>query len=111
MVCDALKEVGHDLGLAEKSRDTLSFLTLSDTLLDHVVNFFEPASLGAAQKAKKAKELLLRVEHRDLYQICGEMRIPETHISMFRNGVPPTEITTRQNANGQVRKPSGFGFL
>lgn len=98
MVCDALKEIGHELQIAKDPWNLEKFLSLNDGLLDFILNFYKSATPGAA----KAKHLLERIERRDLYRLCGEMYIPPERIPVFINGVPPVEITSWQTVDGQV---------
>ena len=100
MVADALHHVGHELQLPARSHNPDAFLKLKDSLLEYVYEHYQSNSPGA----QRAKELCRRIESRQLYTLCGEMAIPENHISWFlTNKVTASDITTRQKTDGQVR--------
>ena len=100
MICDALKEVGVEMKLAERSQNVTQFIRLKDSLLDHIVDTYDSETLGA----RRAREILGRIETRNLYTMCGEKRIHEDYARYFENNEAiAMEIVNHQSVNTHVQ--------
>jgi len=98
MIADAVKEVGSEFRLIEKSRSPIEFLKLDDSFIKFIRDWHGSNSIGI----QNARAILNRITRRQLYTLCGEVQIPAELISHFKDRVCELDIISHQSCN-QVR--------
>ncbi|GKV14505.1 hypothetical protein SLEP1_g25369 [Rubroshorea leprosula] len=93
MVVDALTKANDNLGLASSIQEPEKYWKLDDSILKRI-------ETSDNQELKEARDLILRIRRRDLYQFCNEFSVPKDELEHFRN-VTPQDIVCSQ-VNGGV---------
>ncbi|KAK9675559.1 hypothetical protein RND81_11G015100 [Saponaria officinalis] len=89
MVVDALLKANSHLQISSVVNDPEEFWKLDDTILKRIETDTHPA-------LKEARDLILRIRRRDLYQFCNEITVPKDSLEHFKN-VTPSDITCSQD--------------
>ncbi|KAL0215379.1 hypothetical protein P9112_007563 [Eukaryota sp. TZLM1-RC] len=89
MVCDALIEVDDLFGISSAVDDMERFLSIDDHLISRI-----QWSQGDSPRLKKAKEIIHRINTRDLYNFVAEFILPSNFF------VEPQDIST--HSDGQL---------
>lgn len=83
MVVDALIEANHDLKISDLILDPDDFLTLNDSVLEQIEN---PRFGSQVQSPSmdKAREIMKRLRHREIYHFVHEEQIPASMNEMLK---------------------------
>ncbi|KAK8914399.1 hypothetical protein KSP39_PZI024097 [Platanthera zijinensis] len=78
MLVDALVEANDVLGISSYIADPSEYWKLDDTILKTIETAPEP-------ELKEARELVLRIRRRELYQFCNEYAVPKDRLDFFKD--------------------------
>ncbi|XP_074274421.1 uncharacterized protein LOC141598617 isoform X1 [Silene latifolia] len=92
MVVDALLKANNHLQISSAVNDPAEFWKLDDTILKRIETDAHP-------ELKEARDLILRIRRRDLYQFCNEFTVPKERLEHFKN-VTPQQIICSQDSGG-----------
>ncbi|KAH9621159.1 hypothetical protein KSS87_006346 [Heliosperma pusillum] len=92
MVVDALLKANDHLQISSSVNDPAEFWKLDDTILKRIETDTHP-------ELKEARDLVLRIRRRDLYQFCNEFTVPKERLEHFKN-VTPQQIICSQDSGG-----------
>ncbi|KAK9935504.1 hypothetical protein M0R45_022606 [Rubus argutus] len=96
MVIDALCKANADLGIADSIHKPSEFWKLDDSILKRIETTDNP-------NLKEAKDLILRIRRRDLYQFCNEFSVPKDRLEHFKV-ITPQDIICSQKAGDVTLK-------
>ncbi|XP_024014723.1 deoxynucleoside triphosphate triphosphohydrolase SAMHD1 homolog isoform X1 [Eutrema salsugineum] len=77
MIVDAMVKADDHLGFSSLINDPSQYLLLDDTILKTI-------ELSPDKELAEAKDLLLRIRRRQLYQFCNEYAVPKDKIDHFK---------------------------
>ncbi|CAH2080018.1 unnamed protein product [Thlaspi arvense] len=78
MIVDAMVKANDYLGISCNIDDPSEYLKLDDTILKTI-------EIAPDPELAEAKELILRVRRRQLYQFCNEYAVPKDNIEHFKS--------------------------
>ncbi|KAL9246498.1 hypothetical protein vseg_020025 [Gypsophila vaccaria] len=90
MVVDALLKANSHLNISSLVDDPAEFWKVDDTILKRIETDTHP-------DLKEARDLILRIRRRDLYQFCNEITVPKDRLEHFKN-VTSEQIVCSQDA-------------
>ncbi|KAH9773299.1 HD domain-containing protein [Citrus sinensis] len=93
MLVDALLEANEHLGISSSIQQPAEFWKLDDTIINAILADPRP-------ELKKARDIILRVRRRQLYQFCNEYSVPKAKQEHFK-GITAQDIVCSQKA-GEV---------
>ncbi|KAH9708951.1 HD domain-containing protein [Citrus sinensis] len=93
MLVDALLEANEHLGISSSIQQPAEFWKLDDTIINAILADPRP-------ELKKARDIILRVRRRQLYQFCNEYSVPKAKQEHFK-GINAQDIVCSQKA-GEV---------
>ncbi|KAK8914407.1 hypothetical protein KSP39_PZI024099 [Platanthera zijinensis] len=97
MLVDALVEANDVLGISSYIADPSEYWKLDDTILKTIETAPEP-------ELKEARELVLRIRRRELYQFCNEYAVPKDRLDYFKD-ITAQDVVCSQKASGvQLRE-------
>ncbi|KAL5552900.1 hypothetical protein UlMin_040301 [Ulmus minor] len=92
MVVDALLKANDSLQIVSKTQQPDEFWKLDDTILKTIETSTE-------KELSEARNLILRIRRRDLYQFCNEFSVPKERLDYFKN-ITPQDIICSQKSGG-----------
>ncbi|KAE9466501.1 hypothetical protein C3L33_01592, partial [Rhododendron williamsianum] len=96
MVVDALLKANDYLDIASHFLDPSEYWKLDDTILKTI-------ETAPDQELSEARDLILRIRRRDLYQFCNEYAVPKDKMENFKE-VTAQDIVCSQKSSGVILK-------
>ncbi|KAL3833162.1 hypothetical protein ACJIZ3_007898 [Penstemon smallii] len=96
MVVDALVSANDYLNIASHIQDPSEYWKLDDTIIKTIETAPDP-------ELKEARDLILRIRRRDLYQFCNEYAVPKDKLENFKD-VTAKDIVCSQRNGGVTLK-------
>ncbi|KAG5534943.1 hypothetical protein RHGRI_022900 [Rhododendron griersonianum] len=96
MVVDALLKANDYLDIASHVLDPSEYWKLDDTILKTI-------ETAPDQELSEARDLILRIRRRDLYQFCNEYAVPKDKMENFKE-VTAQDIVCSQKSSGVILK-------
>ncbi|KAK0574269.1 hypothetical protein LWI29_020722 [Acer saccharum] len=90
MVVDALLEANNCLGISSSIQQPEDYWKLDDSIIKTILT-------DPRQELKEARDLILRIRRRDIYQFCNEISIPKDKLEHFKD-ITPQDIVCSQKA-------------
>ncbi|KAK3223298.1 hypothetical protein Dsin_010323 [Dipteronia sinensis] len=98
MVVDALLEANTCLGISTSIQQPEDYWKLDDSILKTILT-------DPQQELKEARDLILRIRRRDIYQFCNEISIPKHKLEHFKDVTPHDIVCSEvQKAGGVTLK-------
>ncbi|KAH7852346.1 hypothetical protein Vadar_023735 [Vaccinium darrowii] len=94
MVVDALLKANDYLDIASHVLDPSEYWKLDDTILKTI-------ETAPDQELSEARNLILRIRRRDLYQFCNEYAVPKDKMENFK-AVTAQDIVCSQRSSGVI---------
>ncbi|KAI5665539.1 hypothetical protein M9H77_15392 [Catharanthus roseus] len=94
MVVDALVQANDYLNIASHIQDPSQYWKLDDTILKTI-------ETAPNEELKEARDLVLRIRRRDLYQFCNEYSVPKDKLENFKD-VTAQDIICSQKSGGVI---------
>ncbi|KAL6994326.1 hypothetical protein U1Q18_012433, partial [Sarracenia purpurea var. burkii] len=94
MVVDALLKANHYLDIASHVQDPSQYWKLDDTIIKTI-------ETAPDQELREARDLILRIRRRDLYQFCNEYAVPQDKMENFKD-VTAKDIICSQKTSGVI---------
>lgn len=94
MVVDALLKANDYLDIASHVLDPSEYWKLDDTILKTI-------ETAPDQELSEARDLILRIRRRDLYQFCNEYAVPKDKMENFK-AVTAQDIVCSQRSSGVI---------
>ncbi|KAK2636446.1 hypothetical protein Ddye_031238 [Dipteronia dyeriana] len=94
MVVDALLEANTCLRISSSIQQPEDYWKLDDSIMKTILT-------DPQQELKEARDLILRIRRRDIYQFCNEMSIPKHKLEHFKD-ITPQDIVCSQKAGGTL---------
>ncbi|XP_052189486.1 uncharacterized protein LOC127799470 isoform X2 [Diospyros lotus] len=94
MIVDALLKANDYLDIASHVQDPSQYWKLDDTILKTI-------EIAPDQELREARDLILRVRRRDLYQFCNEYTVPKDTVENFKD-VTAQDIVCSQKTSGVI---------
>ncbi|KAH9773310.1 HD domain-containing protein [Citrus sinensis] len=95
MLVDALLEANEHLGISSSIQQPAEFWKLDDTIINAILADPRP-------ELKKARDIILRVRRRQLYQFCNEYSVPKAKQEHFK-GITAQDIVCSQDYCSDVK--------
>ncbi|KAH9708955.1 HD domain-containing protein [Citrus sinensis] len=95
MLVDALLEANEHLGISSSIQQPAEFWKLDDTIINAILADPRP-------ELKKARDIILRVRRRQLYQFCNEYSVPKAKQEHFK-GINAQDIVCSQDYCSDVK--------
>ncbi|KAI9169782.1 hypothetical protein LWI28_017605 [Acer negundo] len=96
MVVDALLEANTSLGISSSIQQPEDYWKLDDSIMKTILT-------DPQQELKEARDLILRIRRRDIYQLSNEISIPKHMLEHFKD-ITPQDIICSQKAGGITLK-------
>ncbi|KAK4282430.1 hypothetical protein QN277_013809 [Acacia crassicarpa] len=96
MVADALIEANNYLEISSHILNPSEYWKLDDTILKTI-------ETSSSKELKEARELIMRLRRRNLYQFCNEYAVPKDELENFKK-VTAQDIVCSQNNGGVTLK-------
>nr|XP_027187620.1 deoxynucleoside triphosphate triphosphohydrolase SAMHD1 homolog [Cicer arietinum] len=96
MVVDALVQANDYLQISSSIQDPGEYWKLDDSIIKTI-------EISHASELKEARELILRIRRRNLYQFCNEYAVPRDIMDNFKK-VTPKDIVCSQKNGGVMLK-------
>ncbi|KAK7266124.1 hypothetical protein RIF29_18764 [Crotalaria pallida] len=96
MVVDALLQANNYLDISSHIQNPSEYWKLDDTIIKTI-------ETAPSQELKEARELILRIRRRNLYQFCNEYAVPKDKVDNFKK-VTAQDIVCSQNSGGVTLK-------
>ncbi|XP_054816683.1 uncharacterized protein LOC129316338 isoform X3 [Prosopis cineraria] len=96
MVADALVEANNYLEVSSHILNPSEYWKLDDTIIKTI-------ETSPSKELKEARELILRIRRRNLYQFCNEYAVPKDELENFKK-VTAQDIICSQNNGGVTLK-------
>uniref|UniRef100_A0A6N2K0P8 HD domain-containing protein n=1 Tax=Salix viminalis TaxID=40686 RepID=A0A6N2K0P8_SALVM len=93
MFVDSLIKADDYLQISSKIQDPAEFWKIDDSILKTI-------EVSHEQELKEARDLILRIRKRDLYQFCNEFSVPKDKLEHFKD-ITPQDIVCSQG-NGDI---------
>ncbi|XP_024023874.1 deoxynucleoside triphosphate triphosphohydrolase SAMHD1 homolog [Morus notabilis] len=97
MVVDALIKANDSLEIVSKIHQPAEFWKLDDSILKTI-------ETSSKQELKEARDLVLRIRRRDLYQFCNEFSVPKEKIDYFKVITPQDIICSQKSGRVTLRE-------
>ncbi|KAK2661798.1 hypothetical protein Ddye_000372 [Dipteronia dyeriana] len=94
MVADALLEANDFLEISASIEDPSDYWKLDDSIIKTI-------GIAPNQELKKARDLILRIHRRNLYQFCNEYAVPKDKLENFKD-VTAHDIVCSQKNGGVI---------
>ncbi|KAA3482964.1 deoxynucleoside triphosphate triphosphohydrolase SAMHD1-like protein isoform X3 [Gossypium australe] len=92
MVVDALTLANGELSISASIQEPAKFWKLDDSILRQI-------ETSDKQELKKARDLVLRIRRRDLYQFCNEFAVPKDKQEHFKDITPQDIVCSQKNGD------------
>ncbi|GMY26215.1 deoxynucleoside triphosphate triphosphohydrolase SAMHD1 homolog isoform X1 [Fagus crenata] len=92
MAVDALLKANDHLDIASSIHQPAEFWKLDDSILKRIEISPEP-------ELKEARDLILRIRRRELYEFCNEFSVPKNKMEHFKD-ITPRDIICSQESGG-----------
>lgn len=92
MVVDALTLAHGELSISASIQEPAKFWKLDDSILRQI-------ETSDKQELKKARDLVLRIRRRDLYQFCNEFAVPKDKQEHFKDITPQDIVCSQKNGD------------
>ncbi|KAJ4711117.1 deoxynucleoside triphosphate triphosphohydrolase SAMHD1-like [Melia azedarach] len=92
MLVDALLEANGYLNISSSIQHPAEFWKLDDSIMKTIL-------VDPRQELKEARDIMLRIRRRDLYQYCNEFSVPKDKLEHFKD-ITPQDIVCSQKAGG-----------
>ncbi|XP_052723506.1 uncharacterized protein LOC108344802 isoform X2 [Vigna angularis] len=96
MIVDALVHANSYLEISSNIHDPSQYWKLDDTIVKTI-------ETSPSQELKEARELILRIRRRNLYQFCNEYPVPKDMLDNFKK-VTAQDIVCSQKSGGVTLK-------
>ncbi|XP_057541764.1 uncharacterized protein LOC130820418 isoform X1 [Amaranthus tricolor] len=96
MVVDALLKANDHLQIISKVMDPAEFWKLDDTIIKRI-------EISNGPELKEARDLILKIRRRELYQYCNEFIVPKDQLEHFKE-ITPEDIVCSQVNGGEILK-------
>ncbi|XAR71178.1 hypothetical protein NMG60_11028324 [Bertholletia excelsa] len=96
MVIDALIKANNYLDIASHVQDASQYWKLDDTIIKTI-------ETAPDEELREARDLILRIRRRDLYQFCNEYAVPKDKLENFKD-VTAQDIVCSQKSGGGILK-------
>lgn len=93
MFVESLIKADDHLQISSKIQDPAEFWKIDDSILKTI-------EVSHDQELKEARDLILRIRRRDLYQFCNEFSVPKDKLEHFKD-ITPQDIVCSQG-NGDI---------
>lgn len=93
MFVDSLIKADDYLQISSKIQDPAEFWKIDDSILKTI-------EISHEQELKEARDLIMRIRRRDLYQFCNEFSVPKDKLEHFKD-ITPQDIVCSQG-NGDI---------
>ncbi|KAL9401135.1 hypothetical protein Peur_004984 [Populus x canadensis] len=93
MFVESLIKADGYLQISSKIQDPAEFWKIDDSILKTI-------EISHDQELKEARDLILRIRRRDLYQFCNEFSVPKDKLEHFKD-ITPQDIVCSQG-NGDI---------
>ncbi|KAL9364022.1 hypothetical protein Peur_041895 [Populus x canadensis] len=93
MFVESLIKADDYLQISSKIQDPAEFWKIDDSILKTI-------EISHDQELKEARDLILRIRRRDLYQFCNEFSVPKDKLEHFKD-ITPQDIVCSQG-NGDI---------
>lgn len=93
MFVESLIKADDYLQISSKIHDPAEFWKIDDSILKTI-------EISHDQELKEARDLILRIRRRDLYQFCNEFSVPKDKLEHFKD-ITPQDIVCSQG-NGDI---------
>ncbi|XVF84957.1 hypothetical protein PTKIN_Ptkin17bG0081100 [Pterospermum kingtungense] len=90
MVLDALTLANGELSISASIQEPAKFWKLDESILRQI-------ETSDKQELKKARDLILRIRRRDLYQFCNEFSVPKDNLEHFKDITPQDIVCSQKN--------------
>ncbi|KAJ8773800.1 hypothetical protein K2173_008263 [Erythroxylum novogranatense] len=92
MVVDALAKANDKLQISSLIDEPDQFWTIDDSILKIIEISKDP-------ELKEARDLILRIRRRDLYQYCNEFTVPKDKMEHFKDVTPQDVVCSQSSGN------------
>ncbi|KAI4339545.1 hypothetical protein MLD38_024477 [Melastoma candidum] len=96
MLVDAMVKANDYLQISSYILDPREYWKLDDTIMKTI-------ETAPDQELKEARDLILRIRRRNLYQFCNEFAVPKDKLEHFKN-ITPQDIVCSQKSAGATLK-------
>ncbi|XP_027923390.1 deoxynucleoside triphosphate triphosphohydrolase SAMHD1 homolog isoform X2 [Vigna unguiculata] len=96
MIVDALVQANSYLEISSNIHDPSQYWKLDDTIVKTI-------ETSASQELKEARELILRIRRRNLYQFCNEYPVPKDMLDNFKK-VTAQDIVCSQSGGVTLKE-------
>ncbi|GER35757.1 HD domain-containing metal-dependentphosphohydrolase family protein [Striga asiatica] len=97
MLVDALISANSYLEIASDIQDPSKYWKLDDTIIKTI-------ETTPGQELKEARDLILRIRRRDLYQYCNEYAVPKDKLENFKNVTAQDIVCSQKNGGVTLRE-------
>ncbi|CAA0820201.1 HD domain-containing metal-dependent phosphohydrolase family protein [Striga hermonthica] len=97
MLVDALISANSHLKIASDIQDPSQYWKLDDTIIKTIETLPD-------QELKEARDLILRIRRRDLYQYCNEYAVPKDKLENFKNVTAQDIVCSQKNGGVTLRE-------
>ncbi|KAJ7953628.1 deoxynucleoside triphosphate triphosphohydrolase SAMHD1-like [Quillaja saponaria] len=97
MVIDALIKADPCLAISSSIQEPSDFWKLDDSVLKTIES-------SPLQELNEAKELILRIRRRELYQFCNEFSVPKAILEHFKNITAQDIVCSQKNGGTTLRE-------
>ncbi|XP_010251290.1 PREDICTED: deoxynucleoside triphosphate triphosphohydrolase SAMHD1 homolog isoform X2 [Nelumbo nucifera] len=97
MLVDALLEANNCLGISSHVDNPSEYWKLDDTILKTI----ETSSIP---ELAQAKNIVLRIRRRDLYQFCNEYAVPKNQLDHFKDVTPQDIVCAQKTSKVSLRE-------
>ncbi|CAI0462536.1 unnamed protein product [Linum tenue] len=97
MAVDALTKANEAFGIADAVQNPGEFWKLDDTILKRI-------EVDERPELKEARDLVLRIRRRDLYQFCNEFAVPKENLDHFKDVTPQDIICSQRSSDVTLKE-------
>ncbi|KAL3582761.1 hypothetical protein D5086_017093 [Populus alba] len=92
MFVDSLIKADDYLQISSKIQDPAEFWKIDDSILKTI-------EISQDQELKEARDLIMRIRRRDLYQFCNEFSVPKDKLEHFKDITPQDIVCSQENGD------------
>ncbi|KAJ6689047.1 hypothetical protein OIU85_005456 [Salix viminalis] len=97
MFVDSLIKADDYLQISSKIQDPAEFWKIDDSILKTI-------EVSHEQELKEARDLILRIRKRDLYQFCNEFSVPKDKLEHFKDITPQDIVCSQGNGDMTLKE-------
>ncbi|XP_011034137.1 PREDICTED: deoxynucleoside triphosphate triphosphohydrolase SAMHD1 homolog isoform X2 [Populus euphratica] len=97
MFVDSLIKADDFLQISSKIQDPAEFWKIDDSILKTI-------EISHDQELKEARELIMRIKRRDLYQFCNEFSVPKDRLEHFKDITPQDIVCSQENGDIKLKE-------